>query len=66
LLHREDGPAYIHPTGYQAWYKRGKLHREDGPAVIYPEGTKKWFLNGLFQKEEIPKPTKINWKTEGF
>lgn len=34
-LHREDGPALIHPNGSSFWYKDGYLHRLDGPAVVY-------------------------------
>jgi hypothetical protein len=25
-FHREDGPAYINPDGYQSWYTNGKYH----------------------------------------
>lgn len=44
VLHREDGPAIIHPDGYKAWYRYGKRHREDGPAVEHPNGEKQWWL----------------------
>ena len=34
-LHREDGPALIHPNSSKScWYINGLLHREDGPAVV--------------------------------
>ena len=37
-LHREDGPAVIHPDGDKYWYQYGKLHRDDGPAIEYSNG----------------------------
>jgi hypothetical protein len=33
-LHREDGPAVIHPTGTKIWYVNGVIDRTDGPAII--------------------------------
>ena len=44
-LHREDGPAIIHPSGSQSWYLNGELHRLDGPAFIRANGTQSWWLN---------------------
>jgi hypothetical protein len=45
-LHRTDGPAIEHASGYRAWYQNGQLHREDGPAREYADGTRVWWLNG--------------------
>jgi len=54
LLHREDGPAIIHPDGRQLWYLAGKLHREDGPAVVYPSGFVFWVLrNKRVTREDV-------------
>jgi hypothetical protein len=53
-FHREDGPAYIHPSGTQNWYKDGKLHREDGPAYIHPDGYQIWWKNGKLHREDGP------------
>jgi hypothetical protein len=44
-LHREDGPAIVFRSGYEAWWLNGKLHREDGPAIIYSNGEKSYWLN---------------------
>jgi len=46
LLHREDGPAVMYPSGIQFWYRKGKQHREDGPAVTYSDGSTLWYLSG--------------------
>jgi hypothetical protein len=54
----------ISEHGEHYLYLKGNLHREDGPAVICRDGTGLWY--GIFQKREKPKPTKINWKKEGF
>lgn len=52
ILHREDGPAVEHASGYKAWYLNGKLSREDGPAVECADGHKAWSLNGDFLTEK--------------
>src|ERR1700691_603875 len=44
-LHREVGPAAIHPDGTLEYYLNGLLHREDGPAIIWGDGVKDWFIN---------------------
>ena len=47
-LHREDGPAFIHPDGTREWYQRGMLHRIDGPAIeisINETPKRSWWLN---------------------
>ena len=53
-LHRADGPAEIHPDGYQAWCINGKRHRTDGPAVIYQDGTQHWYQNGQLHRTDGP------------
>ena len=45
-LHRENGPAVIRTTGYQAWYRHGKRHRDDGPAAIHGNGLLEWWVDG--------------------
>ena len=44
-IHREDGPAMIHPNGAVTWYLNDKVHREYGPAMIHPDGSKVWYFN---------------------
>lgn len=34
LIHREDGPAKIYPSGSEEWWLNGQLHRDNGPAII--------------------------------
>jgi hypothetical protein len=51
--HRQNGPAEIHPNGYEAWYWRGVLHRDKGPAVTYPDGKTEYWIHG--KKQETPK-----------
>jgi len=53
-LHRDDGPAVIHTTGPQYWYRNGLLHREGGPAVIYPDGTQFWHRDGMYHRDDGP------------
>ena len=53
-LHRTDGPAFEHPSGYKAWYLDGKHHRTDGPAREFPDGSKSWFLNGELHRTDGP------------
>ena len=45
-LHRDDGPAIVHPDGTQYWYRNGQLHRDDGPAAVYQDGKQLWYRNG--------------------
>jgi hypothetical protein len=52
--HREDGPAYEHPTGTKSWYLNGLLHRENGPAIEWTSGTKEWWLNDERHREDGP------------
>ena len=51
-LHRLDGPAVIHPDGYEAWYRNGIRHRLDGPAINNQyTGYKAWYDNGELIKQ---------------
>ena len=45
-LHRDDGPAVIHPDGSEKWIRDDNFHREDGPAIIHPSGYERWFMDG--------------------
>jgi hypothetical protein len=53
-LHRADGPAIEHASGYRAWYLNDLLHCEDGPAREYADGTRMWFLNGQLHRKDGP------------
>ena len=53
-LHRDDGPAVVHPDGTVKWYCNGKLHRDGGPAIVYPDGTVKWCRNGKLHRDGSP------------
>ncbi len=53
-LHREDGPAIEHASGYKAWWLNDKIHREDGPAIEHADGTNAWFLNDKIHREDGP------------
>lgn len=54
LLHREDGPAYITPYGYEAWYLNGLTHRKGAPAVTWPDGMVEWWWNGKCHRSDGP------------
>jgi hypothetical protein len=64
LYHRTDGPAYISPLGYCAWYNNGVPHREDGPARIsYKDGNMySWIVNGIeyFNNKSFQKAAKLS------
>lgn len=47
VLHRDDGPAWLAPWGYDRWLRHGQLHREDGPAQVGPTGYRKYLLSGV-------------------
>jgi hypothetical protein len=70
-LHREDGPAVIHPDGSRAWFKNGFLHREDGPAFIRANGTEEWYRHGDLHRADGPAITRPDgtdremWYTDG-
>ena len=54
ILHKEDGPAQIFPSGGRVWYRYGKKHRLDGPALEYCNGYKEWWINGLLHRVDGP------------
>jgi hypothetical protein len=41
-LHRDGGPARVHPSGREEWFRHGRLHRDDGPAVVHANGSVKY------------------------
>jgi hypothetical protein len=41
-------------SGWQDWWKNGKLHREDGPAVVRMDGSQEWRKNGELHREDGP------------
>ena len=45
-LHRENGPAVIHPDGTEFWFINGELHRLDGPSLVFSNGHKSWYIKG--------------------
>ena len=54
-LHRDGGgPAVIHSSGAQSWYKHGRLHREDGPAHLSPTGFELWKRHGKLHRTGGP------------
>lgn len=53
-VHREDGPAIEHQSGYSAWYFEGRKHRLDGPAIIWHDGSMEWFVHGSRHREDGP------------
>lgn len=54
VIHRENGPAVIYPSGTEYWYRNGKYHREDGPAVNRNDGYMEWRINDKFHREDGP------------
>ena len=66
LLHREDGPAIIYPSGYKRWFLHGKCHRKDGPAVEYADGAKAWYLNDSLHREDGPAIERISGCKEWY
>lgn len=51
-VHREDGPAIQHESGYFAWYFEGKKHRLVGPAIIWHDGSMEWWINDVQLTDE--------------
>ena len=54
-LHREDGPAVIHPKGKnravtEEWYYHGRRHRKDGPAMSFIDGSFAWYYFGDYYR----------------
>ena len=54
LIHRDDGPAIIHPDGHQEWYQNGNFHRSRGPAVKYTYGRNLWYKHGKLHRTDGP------------
>ena len=54
VLHRSDGPAILHESGYKCWYHYGELHREDGPAIEGAHGYNYWFQYGKRHRLDGP------------
>ena len=54
VLHRSDGPAIMHESGYKCWYLNGELHREDGPAIEGAHGYNYWFQYGKRHRLDGP------------
>lgn len=50
-LHREDGPAVIHPCGSNSWWLNGVYHRDGGPAIVNANGRKEWWTHGVIRQE---------------
>lgn len=53
VLHRDDGPAIIAPSGATNWYKNGKRYRDEGPAIEH-DGSKAWMINGEYHRKNGP------------
>jgi hypothetical protein len=52
-FHRDKGPAeFFCSTGYQVYYKEGKIHRLNGPAAIMPNRYQAWGEEGYIIKQE--------------
>ena len=67
-LHRVNGPALIHPNGFQEWFQNGQLHRVNGPAMVGIEGTQLWIQNGLLHRTDGPavdSPGEKSWYLNG-
>lgn len=60
-LHREDGPAWIMPSGTQAWFRNGKHHRIDGPAIVWYGADTGWYVNNIrvFNNKEFQKAANL-------
>jgi hypothetical protein len=55
VLHRDGGPAIIHPDGTQIWMCRGTLHRDgDEPAITRPNGAKHYYKHGERHRNGSP------------
>jgi hypothetical protein len=68
-LHRDSGPAVIHPDGTHSWYRHGVRHRDDGPAVTWADGGEYWISNGKLQRLDGPAITRADgvarWYRDG-
>ena len=56
-VYREDGPAYIGPTGNLVWRIDNKTHRTDGPAIIHVDGSQEWHFDGKEHRDASPDGT---------
>lgn len=54
MLHRDDGPAVIHPNGDKHWWYEDLPHRVDGPADEYANGDQMWFIHGAPHRLDGP------------
>lgn len=69
LLHREDGPAVIYPSGDVYFYQNGVLHREGKPCSVLTDGSRVWCLYGIPYREDggpvvVSKDGKKLWYSE--
>ena len=69
LLHREDGPAVLYPSGDVYFYQNGRLHRERKPCVVLADGGRSWCLYGVPYREDdgpvvVSKDGKKLWYSE--
>lgn len=53
-LHRLDGPAWIHWSGFCKYFRFGYLHRSDGPAWIQPRWVVKYYRLGRLHRDDGP------------
>lgn len=69
-VHREDGPAVIHPDGTEEWYLYDRRHSNIGPAVKYPNGNVEYYIYGdkITNPEDYYHETKIviKWHTDCY
>lgn len=56
-LHRDEGPAVVHPDGTSEWYRHGNRHRENGPALTRPDGAALWYRSGELHRDDGPAVT---------
>lgn len=64
IIHREDGPAVVYPSGDEEWIQHGRLHRLDGPAVIWSSGYQAWYYKGQFHRTGGPAVRYTNGRLE--
>lgn len=71
-LHREDGPAVIHPktpndkVAPESWFLNGMRHREDGPAITHGDGTTEWYKDGELHRIGGPAVEDSNGRKEWY
>lgn len=58
LIHRDNGPAVVHPNGAQEWWLNNQRQRTEYPDSegIHPDlrGVKQFYENGVLVREEYP------------